>query len=145
LKKHPSKTPPARPISTSICASKSATKSTSIYTTICTTISRVTWPAVLCSDRQNPVLRPVPGSKNPEGAQAVKGWPRQRPPRSGAETRAAGPCAGEHGERPCTAEHMQEESVQRQELQNTRKTPVEFRNLMNPISSAAPHTNGATL
>ncbi len=44
---------------------------------------------VLCSDRQDPVLRPVPGSKNPEGAQAVKGWTRQRPPRSGAEPRTA--------------------------------------------------------
>jgi len=37
----------------------------------------------------NPVLRPVPGIRIPECAQAVKGWPRQRPPRSGAETRAA--------------------------------------------------------
>ena len=79
VEKTPSKTPPARPISTTIRASKSATKSTSIYTTICAT----TWPnldaSVLCSDRQNPVLRPVPGSRIPEGAQAVKGGPRQRP------------------------------------------------------------------
>ncbi len=41
LKKHTSKTPPARPISTSICASKSATKSTSIYATICATNTAV--------------------------------------------------------------------------------------------------------
>ena len=40
---------------------------------------------VLGSDRQNPVLRPVPGSRIPEGAQAVKGWTRQRTPRSGAQ------------------------------------------------------------
>jgi len=91
LKKHPSKIPPARPISTSIYASQNATKSTSIYTTICATISRSAETDVLCSDRQNPVLRPVPGSKNPEGAQGVKGWPLSRPPRSGAEPRTAGP------------------------------------------------------
>ncbi len=83
LKKHPSKTPPARPISTSICASKN--------TTICATTSHSPETDVLCSDRQNPVLRPVSGSKKPEGAQAVKGWPRPRPPRSGAEPRTAGP------------------------------------------------------
>lgn len=91
LKKHPSKTPPAEPVSSTICTSKSATKSTSIYTTICATTSRITGPAVLCSNRQNPVLRPVPGIKIPECAEAVKGWPHQRPPRSGAEPRTAGP------------------------------------------------------
>jgi hypothetical protein len=88
LKKHTQKIPPARPGSTSIRASKSATKSASIYTTICAT----TWPSseadVLCSDRQNPVLRPVPGNKNPECAQAVKGWPYQRPPPKAARRRA---------------------------------------------------------
>jgi hypothetical protein len=54
-------------------------------------MSRTMVEAVLCSDRQNPVPRPVPGSKNPEGAQAAKGGPRQRPPRSGAEPRVASP------------------------------------------------------
>jgi hypothetical protein len=89
LKKHPSKISPARPISTSIYASKSATKSTSIYTTICATTSHSSETDVLCSDRQNPVLRPVPQTRIPECAQAVKGWQHLRPPRSGAETRAA--------------------------------------------------------
>jgi len=87
LKKHTPKTPPARPVSTSIYASKS----TSIYTTICATILQITGLAVLCSDRQNPVLRPVPATRIPECAQAVKGWPPLRPPRSGAEPRTAGP------------------------------------------------------
>ncbi len=85
LKKHTSKTPPAKPISTSIYASKSA----SIYTSKNTTMSRTMAEAVLCSDRQNPVLRPVPATRIPECAQAVKGWLRQRPPHSGAEPRAA--------------------------------------------------------
>ena len=91
LKKHRLKTHPDNPVSTTICASKSTTKSTSIYTTICATTSRSSETDVLCSDRQNPVLRPVPGIRIPECAQAVKGWPHQRPPRSGAEPRTAGP------------------------------------------------------
>jgi hypothetical protein len=73
LKKHRSETPPAGPISTSIYASKSASICTSIYTTICATTSHSSETDVLCSDRQNPVLRPVPDFRIPECAQAVKG------------------------------------------------------------------------
>ncbi len=80
LKKHAPKTPPARPISTSIYASKSAT--------ICATTSPITGPAVLCSDRQNLVLDPVPDCRIPECPPTVKGWPRQRPPPKAAQSRA---------------------------------------------------------
>ncbi len=88
LKKYTQKIPPARPGSTSICASKS----TSIYTSKNASICATTWPSldasVLCSDRQNPVLRPVPETRIPECAQAVKGWPRQPPPPKAARSRA---------------------------------------------------------
>jgi hypothetical protein len=107
LKKHRSQTPPARPISTSICASKS----TSIYTTICATTWTSSEASFLCSDRQNPVLRPVPATRIPECAQAVKGWPRQRPPPKAARSRTQP--KGRARRASLTAEHMKGEAKPR--------------------------------
>jgi hypothetical protein len=107
LKKHRSETPPAGPISTSIYASKSASISASKYTTLCATTSRNTEADVLCSDRQNPVLRPVPGSRNRNA---------RRPSKDGstcghraAARRRAQPI-GSARRASWTAEHMKRES-----------------------------------